>query len=266
MKNKALLDEIAKNNTIIDYHLKRLKKKPDQLHEIDIDLLSEKFKEAYSLIFELKPGEQEQKTAFPEEKEVKVVPEVKEEVVVQEKKTESQPESEPETDPKHKHKVPIAEEKEMVEVEMPEQAAETEPESVAETPETIVSTEEPEVTLNEETEEEPTPITTADLFSGTTTIADSFQAEKDNTIAATVTPQAVQDLKMAIGINDKFLFINDLFNGNPTDYNDAIEKLNMAEGADESVQALNSFREQFGWTDQSEAFGRLRKIVHSKYN
>ncbi|MCK4568743.1 MAG: hypothetical protein KAT76_00550 [Bacteroidales bacterium] len=266
MKNKALLDEIAKNNTIIDYHLKRLKKKPDQLHEIDIDLLSEKFKEAYSLILELKPGEQEQETTFPEEKEVKAIPEVKEEAVVQKMNTEPQPEPEPEADPKYENKVLIAEEKVMIEVERPEQAAETEPEPLAETPETIVSTEEPDVALNEETEEEPTPKTTADLFSGATTIADSFQAEKDNTIAATVTPQAVQDLKTAIGINDKFLFINDLFNGNPTDYNDAIEKLNMAKGADESVQALDGFREQFGWTDQSEAFGRLRKIVHSKYN
>ena len=270
MENKALLDEIAKNNTIIDYHLKKLRKKPDDLHEIDIDMLGDKLKETYSLILELQPGKPEKETSIPVEQEEIVVPEVKEAVVVVEEEVAPAPEPihEPEADPKPEFKEPIAEDKSVVEADMPEPPANPAPDPVAETPETIVATEEPEpdVVLNEETGEEPTPKTTADLFSGSPTIADSFQAEKDNSIAAMVSPQPVQDLKMAIGINDKFLFINDLFNGDPPNYNDAIEKLNLAEDAQEAMKTLDGFGEQLGWTDRSEAFGRLRKIVQSKYS
>lgn len=273
MENKALLDEIAKNNTIIDYHLKKLRKKPDDLHEIDIDMLGDKLKETYSLILELQPGKPEKETSIPVEQEEIVVPEVKEAVVVVEEEVAPAPEPihEPEADPKPEFKEPIAEDKSVVEADMPEPPANPAPDPVAETPETPetrVATEEPEpdVVLNEETGEEPTPKTTADLFSGSPTIADSFQAEKDNSIAAMVSPQPVQDLKMAIGINDKFLFINDLFNGDPPNYNDAIEKLNLAEDAQEAMKTLDGFGEQLGWTDRSEAFGRLRKIVQSKYS
>ena len=274
MENKALLDEIAKNNTIIDYHLKKLKKKPDDLHEIDIDMLGDKLKETYSLILELQPGKPEKETSIPVEQEEIIVPEVKEAVVVVEEKVqpepiaESVPEPEPDPEPKPEHREPVAEDKTVVEAEVPEPPANPDPEPVAETPETIVATEEPEpdVVPDEETGEEPAPKTTADLFSGSPTIADSFHTEKDNSIAAMVSPQSVQDLKMAIGINDKFLFINDLFNGDPPNYNDAIEKLNLAEDAQEAMKTLDGFREQLGWTDRSEAFGRLRKIVQSKYS
>ena len=276
MKNKALLDEIAKNNTIIDHHLKKLKKKPDDLHEIDIDMLGDKLKETYSLILELKPGKKEQETAITVEEEEKVIPEVKEEAVVLKEEVEPEPtptpipepipESEPEAGPKFEHIEPMAEGKTVAATEIPETPADPDP--VEETPEITVSTgeQEPDVALNEETKEEPVPKTTADLFSGSPTIADAFQAEKDNSIAAMVSPQSVQDLKMAIGINDKFLFINDLFNGDPPNYNDAIEKLNLAGGAEEAMKTLDDFREQLGWTDRSEAFGRLRKIVQSRYN
>ncbi len=284
MENKALLDEIAKNNTIIDYHLKKLRKKPDDLHEIDIDMLGDKLKETYSLILELQPGKPEKETSIPMEQEEIVVPEVKEVVVVVEEKVQPEPiaesvpepefehqampEPEPDPEPKPEHREPVAEDKTVVEAEMPEPPANPAPDPVAETQKTIVATEEPEpdVVLNEETGEEPTPKTTADLFSGSPTIADSFQAEKDNSIAAMVSPQSEQDLKMAIGINDKFLFINDLFNGDPPNYNDAIEKLNLAEDAQEAMKTLDGFGEQLGWTDRSEAYGRLRKIVQSKYS
>ena len=69
MKNKALLEEIAKNNTIVEYHIKRLKKKPDQLHEIDIDMLTEKLKALYSLVHELETGKA---ISFPKQEIVEV--------------------------------------------------------------------------------------------------------------------------------------------------------------------------------------------------
>ncbi len=108
--------------------------------------------------------------------------------------------------------------------------------------------------------------TTADLFSGPTTIGESFQAEKDNSIAATVNPSPVGDLKMAIGINDKFLFINELFKGDPTIYDEAIEKFNSFALPVDAENQMDVYRQQYDWADKSEAYHRLNKIVKSKFN
>ena len=215
MGNKALLEEIEKNMNTIGSHLRRIKENPDHLHKIDIEILSGRLKDVYSMIHEL----------TEESSELGVGSEELVEAIV-EKPDPSEPEP----------REPSA---------ASEQPIETDPVPRPSYPE---------------------PKTTADLFSGPATIADSFQSKKDNSIAATVKPQGVQDLKMAIGINDKFLFINELFDGDPAVYNQAIESLNAAAGSEEAVHAMNGFREQYSWADHSEAYHRLKKIVNSKFH
>ncbi len=257
MKNTALLEEIGKITSILDVHIKRLMKNPGQMHEIDIDLMSGKLKEIYALVHEL-----QSETSYEAAKETeKMKPE-----------------------------------KEVMNTEIPQDFdikediphAEKEPE-----PETVLSAEEEDKTIEEkpiETEtarasdpevkpkieakkrpEEKEPLvheakTTADLFSGTTTIADSLQEGEDKSIAANMVHQPVQDLKMAIGINDKFLFINELFGGSPSDYNEAIEKLNLAEGLQEAENTLADYEAQHKWDGNSEASNRLKQLIEKKFN
>ena len=233
MKNKALLEEIAKDTSIIDSHIKRLNKKPDEVHEIDIELISDKLKEIYSRVLELETGIIVKEEIQLDKPEPVPVPEKEEEPALPEIKQEEQSPLE----------------------EINEEEMDTEPEPIAE--------EKPEPHIEEPVAETKT---TADLFSGPTTIADSFQVEEDKSIAAIAAPLPVQDLKMAIGINDKFLFINELFKGSPADYNEAIDKFNASGGIPEAETSINAYREQFDWADNSEAYHRLKKIVFSKYN
>jgi len=220
------------------------------LSELDLNLLSEKQRDRYNFILKIDAGHQIHENKIPEKKEAEPVAEEVEPVMT-EVTTDEQPEPEPEPE------LIISPESEVRNSDLPatsHQPLEVELES-APKPESI----QPPVASSQPADPEPDPIprtahpeplqptapsfqptepepkTTADLFSGTTTIADSFQAEKDNSIAATVNPQAVQDLKMAIGINDKFLFINELFEGDPSVYNQAIESINDAGGPDEAV-------------------------------
>ena len=275
MDNKALLDEMTMHATILDHHIRRLKKNPGQLHEIDVDLMSEKLKKIYSLVHELIPGEIDVKNPEGE----MLNPDLAEK--------ETEPENEPDTEPESiirqtdvmEHPVaettsnpadPGPEEIPEVEVQGPDPTVTNdEPEMVPE-PEPLSI--EPQTETAEHFRSEPRttdtepPRTTADLFTGATTLADTLQPEKDNTIAATVSPQPVQDLKMAIGINDKFLFINELFNGDPALYNQSIEKLNTSDGLSGANAFLESCRGDYGWADNSEAYHRLKKIVKSKYN
>lgn len=268
MNNKALLEEIGKQTNIISLHIKRLRNKPDGIHEIDIDIVAEKLKQLYTLVLELETGKAieeikeevlvvnpEPESAvepepLPEPEPIPVPADEPQSVTEPEPKPIPEPESIPEREP-IPGREPIPEPKPLPEREpMPEMEPEQEPE---------VKTE----VLNEETHQ---PKTTADLFSGPTTIADSFHLAEDKTISARVTPASVEDLKRAIGINDKFLFINELFMGSPSEYNEAIEKLNTAGGMDDATMAINQYRTQFDWSDNSEAYNRLKKIVQAKFN
>lgn len=278
MKNKALLEEIAKNNTIIDYHIKRLKKKPGQLHDIDIDLLSEKLKQIYSLVHEL---ETETETVIPlteEKKEAEVIEEKpvaeeiieeKKEVVAEVKEIVVEPEPEPEPIPVPEPE-PIPEPKPIIE-KVVEEVAEEKPD-----PAPVVEAVTKEIPIVEEiideqgvaVEEEAimsTPKTTADLFSGATTIADTYQKDSNTSMAAKTVQQPITDLKKAIGINDKFLFINELFKGDPTNYNIVIDKLNAIEEMAEAESMMKSYVNEYAWAEEGAAYQRLASLVQAKF-
>ncbi len=276
-KNKALIDEIAKHATIIDYHVGKLRTKPEKLHEIDIELLADKVREVYSLILELRPasiglntipsGSVDEPAADSPDVPETVVNKEPDNVPGPEVEPEPEPEITPEPEPEPEVEPEIEPEVEPEEEPAPVPYAGEEPadEAIVENDRDVMPAEEEPAKPEDPPPADHRPRTTADLFSGTTTIADSYQGKKDNTIASRVVPAGVKDLKKAIGINDKFLFINELFRGDPSVYNSAIDKLNEAGGMAEAATALNTYREEYSWASNSEAYHRLSRIVQSKY-
>jgi hypothetical protein len=69
------------------------------------------------------------------------------------------------------------------------------------------------------------------------------------------------DLKSLININDKFLFINELFDGNLRDYSIAIEKLNSIKEKTEAFGYLTELMKQNVWNSQSNALTKLTGII-----
>ena len=59
-----------------------------------------------------------------------------------------------------------------------------------------------------------------------TTLGDLLEKTEDNSLAARLQRKPVSDLISAIGINDKFLFLNELFGGSMEKYNKSIRSLN----------------------------------------
>ncbi len=59
-----------------------------------------------------------------------------------------------------------------------------------------------------------------------TTISDKLEQSVDNSLAARLQRKPVTDIISAIGINDKFLFLNELFGGSMEKYNKSIRSLN----------------------------------------
>ncbi len=121
-------------------------------------------------------------------------------------------------------------------------------------------------------------VKTGDLFALTDkeTIADKFKetaisvhekisAEKnDTTVAEKIGKSSNSNLKSAIGINDKFLFINQLFKGDLQGYNKAIEKLNVCATIEMATSALEELREANNWDNGDEAYQKLEDLVIKK--
>jgi hypothetical protein len=274
MKNKKLLQRIRENAEAVCKQINHLQEGSGQVHKMDIDILAGRLREAYALLFELDPekitDEIEPPAVVPGPAGTPVQPAAETpgpdiipgtiETPADEYIEELPPE---ETGMDEKPEKSITEVMAPKEEKQPE--PEPEPEPPAQTP--PPEEEEKEDASSQDPEKQDTPvITTADLFSGTTTIADAFQQDEDRSIAANMVHSNGGDLKMSIGINDKFLFINELFEGNPSGYSEAIEKLNAAGEISEVEMILTGLSRQYNWNDNSEAYKRLKKIVKQKYH
>ncbi|MCX6246075.1 MAG: hypothetical protein NTU98_15380 [Bacteroidetes bacterium] len=73
------------------------------------------------------------------------------------------------------------------------------------------------------------------------------------------------DLKASISINEKFLFINELFDGNLREYNITVETLNGFADIRQALEFLDLERMKNRWESESPAFKRLKELVEQKF-
>ncbi len=102
------------------------------------------------------------------------------------------------------------------------------------------------------------------VFEKKTIVADKFVADDDKTIAAKIKKNPIMDLKKAIGINDKFLFIKELFNNDLKDYARAIDGLNELSALKDVQSFIDKLSKEYNWDRESEHVLRLKEIVERK--
>jgi hypothetical protein len=116
------------------------------------------------------------------------------------------------------------------------------------------------------------------LFKESPTIGDRFEDEPTlhekiasvqplRTVASHQQRKPISDLRKAIGLNEKFLFINHLFDGNLQVYNQAIEYLDTSPSkvaAKEYIQ--NTLVPQFGWELQSNTCQLFMELVERRFS
>jgi hypothetical protein len=71
----------------------------------------------------------------------------------------------------------------------------------------------------------------------------------------------ISDLRKAIGINDKFLMIKDLFGGNAAQYEATIDTLNEFDDLDDCMIYI---AENFSWNPDSEGAKLLVSLIERK--
>lgn len=74
--------------------------------------------------------------------------------------------------------------------------------------------------------------------------------------------QPIKSIKSSIGLNDKFLMINELFNKNSDKFNAFIEKLDNLQNLDE---ATNFIRENLTWDETQESATHLLELVYRRF-
>lgn len=95
------------------------------------------------------------------------------------------------------------------------------------------------------------------LFSGKKVVGDISLTESMPTPAMS----KITDLRKAIGINDKFIMLRDLFGGSDTLYNATIDALNSFDNLDDSMIYIV---ENFAWNPDSEGAKLIVSLIERK--
>lgn len=101
----------------------------------------------------------------------------------------------------------------------------------------------------------------AEKFQGKKKFRNEVLGSGKKDIASHLKNKPISDLTKAIGINDKFLFTKELFNGNAELYAKSIKQLNSF---DDINDALIFIQENFSWDENNEAANQLIDLVRRK--
>lgn len=108
------------------------------------------------------------------------------------------------------------------------------------------------------------------------TVGDKFGSEESvhrkiaskgssKTLADKLHHNPIKDLKSAIGINEKFLFVNQLFEGNLQNYSAAIEKINSVNDYGMAKQVAADLAGQLNWDDNNEHVKNFMELVERRF-
>jgi hypothetical protein len=88
------------------------------------------------------------------------------------------------------------------------------------------------------------------------------KTRKGADLSSRLQSQPLQDISSAIGINDRFLFIKELFDGNSKKYDETIKVLNTSPNFNDAFNYLN---ENFNWDMDDPAVQTLLELTRRKH-
>lgn len=271
MKKEKIILQLGVEIDTLKAHIQRLKKVNYQLHQLDVELLQQKVRQLYDMLFELEGEVGTRNIAStptrPEADSITETPQPKEKVVAKPPKkiiespqpaTKKAEEKIPE---KLAKEIEVVQEKgtlEVVETEVVPEEIKPEPEAIIEPPQAKT-----EISIDKQAEVK----TNFDLFSDSSkaTISDKFTGQDEQSLADKMQQTKVTDLRQSVGINEKFLFINELFNGDLSRYNKVIDELNELTTLKGVQTFLLEIKVQNQWDDELEAYLKLKDLAERKF-
>lgn len=112
---------------------------------------------------------------------------------------------------------------------------------------------------------EPTPAPTP-ARKETKTLHDILaQTHEDNSLATKFQHSHIDDLSKAITLNDKFIYIRELFRNKGEEFGQAIQKLNNCQNIDEAFSEIDMMKKFYMWDTTSTAYLSLCDLVRRKF-
>ena len=131
------------------------------------------------------------------------------------------------------------------------------------TEEASVVVEEP---LQEEDSEEPLETTISDSTDKASLNEMASPSNDMTSIASKLGNDAVDDLQSAIGLNEKFLFINELFDGDGDAYAVAVDKLNAFQHLPEALKYVRAeLSDKYTWDQEQESTISFYALLERRY-
>jgi len=98
------------------------------------------------------------------------------------------------------------------------------------------------------------------------TINEIHATSPQTSLAEQFGKQPILDLTKEIGINERFLLTENLFNGDTKTYNEAINKLNCFSELDEAITYFkHDLAKEFKWNLKSNQVKRFIKLIERRY-
>ena len=215
---------------------------PEQIHPIDIDLALSKVRNLYELLLKLNP--QAAYTTEYQKEEISTIPKQSAEKIEVTSPQKTSVKKEPEQKIQEETKTETIHEQEFI----------------IETP----SKKEVEKEVVETNQNGNSPEIVADKFQSKKFVHDNI-AKKNikKNVSAKMQSKSINDINSAIGLNDKFIFIRELFGNDKEHYHETIQVLNNFDIYENAVNFLN---ENFDWDSDDPNFERLKELVRRKYS
>jgi len=105
-----------------------------------------------------------------------------------------------------------------------------------------------------------------DLFTSEESTLNEKISQEGFSVATKLEKQKISDLIGAIGINERFAFINDLFEGNADDFNEALKKLNSFAEYKEACRYLDAeIRPKYNWDEENQVVLEFLDLIEKRY-
>ena len=92
------------------------------------------------------------------------------------------------------------------------------------------------------------------------------ERREDHSISSQYQRAKVGDLTKAISINDKFIYIKELFHNRGEDFSAAIRQLNECQNMEEAFNCLDELKKKFFWDSKSDAYLSFCDLLRRKYS
>ncbi len=124
-------------------------------------------------------------------------------------------------------------------------------------------------TENTKTNMEETPLPDPPVDGQTDEEADSVDlnekfSEEQEVLAQRLQNNPIDDLRSAIGVNDKALYVQELFNGDLSGYDDAVRFLNDCTELQQAEDFINELKVKHDWSEKQELAEGFINLVKRK--